>query len=65
MPKIKTKRGVAKRLKVTGSGKLAFARSGKGHMNRRKSQSRLRNLRIDGTLEGNYAKKAKKMINGC
>ncbi len=62
MPKIKSRRGVAKRLKVTCSGKFAYARSGKDYMNCRKSHSRLRGLRIDGTLEGGYAKKASKLI---
>ena len=63
MPKIKTRRGAAKRFKLTGSGKLKFAKSGKGHMNRRKSARRLRGLRIDGILTGENAKKFKKLIH--
>ena len=38
MPKMKTHRGAAKRLKVTGSGKVMRVKGGKSHLRRRKSK---------------------------
>jgi large subunit ribosomal protein L35 len=45
MPKIKTKRGAAKRLHATGTGKLARARGWKQHLLEWKSSKRKRQLR--------------------
>ena len=45
MPKMKTKRGAAKRLKVTGTGKLMRAKGWKQHLNEWKSPKRKRQLR--------------------
>lgn len=43
----KTKKSVAKRFKVTGSGKLLRRKQGKSHFMRRKSVKRRRALRQD------------------
>ncbi|MBI2467227.1 MAG: 50S ribosomal protein L35 [Candidatus Rokubacteria bacterium] len=45
MPKLKTKRGAAKRLKATGTGKLMRAKGWKQHLNEWKSSKRKRHLR--------------------
>lgn len=47
MPKIKlkTKRGAAKRYRVTGSGKVKVGRQGRRHILTGKSRKRKRNLR--------------------
>jgi len=45
MPKMKTKRAAAKRLRLTGTGKVRRGRAGKQHLMRGKSANRLRNLR--------------------
>jgi large subunit ribosomal protein L35 len=45
MPKMKTHRGAAKRLKRTGTGKLVRMQSGKRHILTKKSQKRKRHLR--------------------
>jgi large subunit ribosomal protein L35 len=45
MPKMKTKRGAAKRLKRTGSGKLRRAGAWKQHKLEKKSPKRRRRLR--------------------
>ncbi|HEY4913518.1 MAG TPA: 50S ribosomal protein L35 [Candidatus Dormibacteraeota bacterium] len=42
MPKIKTQKGIAKRIRVTGSGKLMRASSHKSHLLEHKSQKRKR-----------------------
>jgi large subunit ribosomal protein L35 len=49
MPKLKTKRGAAKRLSVTGTGKLRRAKGWKGHLLEWKPPKRKRRLR-KGTL---------------
>ncbi|HKB33025.1 MAG TPA: 50S ribosomal protein L35 [Candidatus Dormibacteraeota bacterium] len=42
MPKIKTQKGIAKRIRVTGTGKLMRASSQKSHLLEHKSQKRKR-----------------------
>lgn len=49
MPKIKTRRGAAKRLKLTGTGKLARRKAFRSHILTKKSPKRKRKLR-KGTL---------------
>ena len=45
MPKMKTRKSVAKRFKITGSGRVKRSRAGKGHLLTHKSAKRRRNLR--------------------
>ncbi len=45
MPKMKTKRGAAKRFKVTGTGRIRRAKAGKSHAMRGKNGRRLRRLK--------------------
>ncbi len=45
MPKMKTRRGAAKRFRVTGSGKIMRAKAYKSHIMTKKSQKRKRNFR--------------------
>jgi large subunit ribosomal protein L35 len=45
MPKIKTHRGAAKRLKVTGSGKFKMTKSFRRHILTSKTSKRKRQLR--------------------
>jgi len=45
MPKMKTKRGAAKRFKVTGSGKIKRKKANKSHILTKKSRKRKRALR--------------------
>ena len=44
MPKLKTRKGIAKRVRVTGTGKLIRASSFKSHLLEHKSQKRKRNF---------------------
>lgn len=64
MPKIKTKRSVAKRVKVTGSGKLQRQRtfSGCHHLLERKSPKRRRGFRKIASVSPSDAKKIKRWI---
>jgi large subunit ribosomal protein L35 len=45
MPKLKTKKGAAKRFKVTESGKIKRKKAYSGHLLTKKSSRRKRNLR--------------------
>ncbi|MDP3731628.1 MAG: 50S ribosomal protein L35 [Candidatus Omnitrophota bacterium] len=52
MPKLKTKKGVAKRLRLTKKGKIKYHTSGKGHLLSGKTSKRLRHLRRSKTVDG-------------
>ncbi len=45
MPKLKTKKGTAKRFKLTKSGKIKFYSGGKSHLATSKQPEKLRQLR--------------------
>lgn len=49
MPKMKTHKGTAKRIKVSGSGKLLREKAGRRHLLEHKATKRTR--RLDGTTE--------------
>ena len=53
MPKIKTKRGAAKRFKTTATGKIKINKAGRRHILTSKPTGRKRNMR-----KGGYAAKA-------
>ena len=63
MPKMKTRKSVAKRFKKTGSGKLMHARAAGSHLNTRKSSNRKRRLRKSTTISSAMSSRNKKMIN--
>ena len=50
MPKIKTKRGAAKRFKITASGKVKRSRANLRHINSHMSKKRKRHLRKSGLV---------------
>ncbi|MDD2703000.1 MAG: 50S ribosomal protein L35 [Candidatus Omnitrophica bacterium] len=50
MPKLKTKKGVAKRFKLTKKGKVKYHACGKGHLLTNKDSSRIRSLRRGRTI---------------
>ena len=52
MPKMKTRRGAAKRFKVTGSGKIVRRHAYKNHILEKKTPKRKRQLRRDGSVSG-------------
>jgi len=63
MPKLKTKKGVAKRFKLSKKGKVRYAFCGKSHLASSKNPKRLRRLRKDATLEdGKSIKYVKRML---
>jgi len=62
MPKMKTNKAVAKRIKITSSGKILRRRSGSGHLKSTKTPNRIRRFRKDVALSSGFAKIARKMV---
>ncbi len=60
--KVKTNRSAAKRFHLTASGKVKRARSGKSHLNVKKSRKRLRRLGSPDYIVGEAAKRIKKYV---
>ncbi len=51
MPKLKTKKGVSKRFKLTKKGKVKYRPGGKSHLLSAKEKERIRHLRRADTLK--------------
>ncbi len=62
MPKMKTRRGAAKRFKKTGTGKVVRAKSNKQHILTKKTSKRKRRLRKDAVVASVDAKRVKQMV---
>ncbi|HOE83714.1 MAG TPA: 50S ribosomal protein L35 [Sphaerochaeta sp.] len=62
MPKMKTRSAVAKRFRVTGSGKVLYKKQGLRHILTKKSSKRKGNLRATGILSDVEAKRVKGML---
>lgn len=62
MPKLKTHKGTAKRVKITGSGKITRQRAFGGHMLAKKSKSRKRAINTTGEVTGKMAKNIKRSL---
>ncbi len=57
MSKQKTHKGISKRFKVTGKGKVKYRRPGNSHLSSHKPGSRVRHLRKHALVVGPYAAK--------
>lgn len=62
MPKMKTRKAVAARFRVTGTGKLKCSKPGKRHILTKKSPKRKRQLRRPGQLEEGRMKTYKRLM---
>ena len=62
MPKMKTKRSLVKRVKVTGRGKLKRYKSGHSHLLTSKSKPRKRKLRQSTIVEGRNERRMKRLL---
>ena len=62
MPKMKTKRGAAKRLRKTGSGKIRRMKAYKSHILTKKSQKRKRRLRKATLVAKADEKRVKRLL---
>jgi len=62
MPKLKTHKGVKKRIKVTRKGKVLRGRAGKSHLLAKKRGKRRRQLRKTREVLGRPAKKLVRLL---
>jgi large subunit ribosomal protein L35 len=62
MPKLKTHRGTAKRVRITGTGKLLRRRAFGGHFLAGKSASRKRVIGTPATFKGKINKNIKRAL---
>lgn len=62
MPKLKTHKGTAKRVKITGSGKIVRERAFGNHILAKKSKARKRNMKTSATVSGKIEKNIKKAL---
>jgi large subunit ribosomal protein L35 len=62
MPKMKSKRGAAKRFKVTGTGKVKRHHAFASHIKTSKSPKRVRNLRKSALVAKTEEKRVKRLI---
>lgn len=62
MPKLKTHKGVARRFKKTGSGKLMYYRAGRRHLLTGKSSRKQRKLRKQALVATVSEEKLKQLI---
>ena len=62
MPKLKTRRAVAKRVSVTGTGKIKRTKANKQHILTKKSTKRKRGLRKPTTVDATNVKQMKRCL---
>ena len=62
MPKLKTHKGTAKRVKLTGTGKITRQRAFGAHLLAKKSKSRKRAINTTATVSGSIAKNIKRAL---
>ncbi|MFI4910991.1 MAG: 50S ribosomal protein L35 [Sedimentisphaeraceae bacterium JB056] len=63
MPKLKTHKGLAKRIKVTASGKLKNKKAGGSHLMSAMSPKRRRNLGAPGMISDEFAPTVRKLLH--
>lgn len=64
MPKMKTRKSVAKRVKVTGGGKFKKRMPGRGHLLSNKSAKRIRKGRKGTLVAKNFEKAVRQLLGG-
>ena len=64
MPKMKTHKGLAKRVKVTGTGKLVHHQAGAGHLMSSKSGKRRRQLRRVQLVSDTLTRRLRPLVRG-
>lgn len=60
--KQKTRKGVAKRFKITATGKVLRRRQNMRHLRSKKSKRAIRSYRVPVEVKGRWAKKIKQMM---
>ncbi|NQT26360.1 50S ribosomal protein L35 [candidate division KSB1 bacterium] len=62
MPKIRTKRGAAKRFKLTAKKKIKRGKAFTSHILNKKTPKRKRNLRKSGLVDSTQERRVKRML---
>ncbi|MDR0397910.1 MAG: 50S ribosomal protein L35 [Candidatus Nomurabacteria bacterium] len=62
MPKLKTHKGTAKRVRITPTGKIMRERAFGNHILAKKSKARKRNIKTSAELTGGAVKNVKKAL---
>ena len=62
MPKLKTHKGTAKRVKITRTGKIVRERAFGNHILAKKSKARKRNMKTTAVVKGKIAKNIKNAL---
>ncbi len=62
MPKMKTHKGTAKRIKITPTGKVIRRRASSNHLLAKKSKRRKRVIKSNSRVTGKFAKNVKKVL---
>jgi len=62
MPKMKTKKSVAKRFRLTSNGKVKYKKQGTRHILTKKASKRKRRLRHPDTLSSVETRRIRKML---
>ncbi len=62
MPKLKTHKGTAKRVKLTATGKVTRRRAFGGHLLAKKSKSRKRVINTTAVVSGSIGKNLKRAL---
>ena len=62
MPKLKTHKGTAKRVKLTAGGKVTRRRAAGNHLLAKKSKSRKRAINTTGVISGSMEKNIKRAL---
>ncbi|MFK7788377.1 MAG: 50S ribosomal protein L35 [Phycisphaeraceae bacterium] len=63
MPKLKTHKGLAKRVRITGSGKVKFTKRGRRHRNSHMSGNTIRSLNRPNVLSRSAARTLEKKLH--
>jgi large subunit ribosomal protein L35 len=62
MPKQKTHKGLAKRVKITAGGKIKHKKAGAGHLMSGKAAKRRRRINSPGVVDKSMAKKVRSAL---
>lgn len=65
MPKKKIKKSIARRFKVTKTGKVMFEHQYGSHKKLNKSKRRIRRIKEPAVMEGKFAQNIKKMLGAA
>ncbi len=63
MPKLKTHKGLSKRIKVTATGKLMHKRAGGSHLMSAMSPKKRRNLNAAGFISAQFCPEIRRLLN--